>query len=88
MKSSLIEIKIGNPIKTEDGRIGILRDMKLVPNGMNNPELVTVLFVELDGDRGRGVMSATSNRFFPVDEFEYAEFYPSVHMNRMHEEIN
>jgi hypothetical protein len=88
MKSSLIEIAIGNPIKFEDGRIGILRDIKLVPNGMSNPELVSILYVEIDSFRGKVMMSATSNRFTPVDEFEYEEFYPSVHSNRLSEQLS
>ena len=88
MKSSLIEIAIGNPVKFEDGRIGILRDIKLVPNGMTNPELVSILYVEIEGFRGKVMMSATSNRFTPVDDAEYAEFYPSVHSNRLSEEMS
>lgn len=88
MASTLIEIAIGNPIKFEDGRIGILRDVKLTPNGYSNPEIVAILFVEIDGFRGRGIMSATANRFTPVDEFEYEELYPSVHTNRMSERLS
>lgn len=83
MKSSLIEIAIGNPIKFEDGRIGILKDIRLTPNGINDPQLISILYVEMEGFRGLGIMSATSNRFTPVDEFEYEEFYPSVHLNRL-----
>lgn len=80
MKSSLIEIAIGNPIKFEDGRIGILKDIRLTPNGINDPQLISILYVEMEG---LGIMSATSNRFTPVDEFEYEEFYPSVHLIRL-----
>ena len=88
MKTSLIKIAIGNPVKFEDGRIGILKDIQLVPNGMSNSELVTILFVEIDGFRGRGIMSATSNRFTPINDFEYEEFYPSVHSNKLSEKLD
>ena len=84
----MIEIAIGNPIKFEDGRIGILRDIRLTPNGINDPQLITILYVEMEGYRGRGVMTATSNRFTPVDEFEYEEFFPSVHMSRLSERMS
>jgi len=79
--SSLINIKNGDPIQYEDGRIGILRDTKLMPNGSCNPELVSVLYVELNGS----MISATSNRFKPVKDHQYDEFYPSVHLNRLTE---
>jgi hypothetical protein len=80
----MIEIAIGNPIKFEDGRIGILRDLKMTPNGMSDRSIVTILYVEMEG---RGIMSATSNRFTPVDEFEYEELYPSVHLNRLNDRL-
>lgn len=85
MKSSLIEIKIGNPIiETSSGRVGTLKDIKLTPNGMTSPDLVVILYVEMETGNGKtSIMSATSNRFRPLDSFEYEEFYPSVHMNRM-----
>ena len=84
MKSSMIEIAIGNPIKFEDDRIGILRDLKMTPNGMNDRSIVTILFVEMEGG---GIMSATANRFTPVDDFEYEELYPSVHLNRLNDKL-
>jgi hypothetical protein len=78
----MIEIAIGNPVKFEDGRVGILRDVKLTPNGMVDTSIVPILYVELEGG---GIMSATANRFKPVDEFEYTELYPTVHLNRLAE---
>jgi hypothetical protein len=77
--SALINIKIGDPIQYEDGRIGILRDIKLMPNGINNPEIVAILYAELKGS----IISATSNRFKPADNTSYEEFYPSVHLSRI-----
>ena len=85
--SSLIQIKIGEKVLYEDGRIGKLVDMKLVPNGSTKTELVVILFVEMDGRDGKSVMSATSNRFKPAPKETYDEFYPSVHASRMSDEI-
>jgi hypothetical protein len=41
----------------------------------------------MDGRNGKTVMSATSNRFKPAPEETYDEFYPSVHVIRMSDEI-
>lgn len=79
--TSLIEVAIGKKVQYEDGRIGILRDIKLVPNGTHRPELIAVLFVEVEGS----IVSATSNRFTSIEDEEYEEFYPSVHLSRMSE---
>ena len=87
MKSSMIEIAIGNPVKYEDGRIGILRDVKLTPNGINDTSLIPILYVEMNSRNGKSIMSATANRFKPTEEFEYAELYPTVHLNRLTEQI-
>ena len=86
--SSLIEIKIGERVLYEDGRIGTLVDMSLVPNGVSNPELVVILYVEMDGRNGKSVISATSNRFKPVPDETYSEFYPSVHTIRLSDEVS
>jgi hypothetical protein len=77
--SALINIKIGDPLRYEDGRRGILRDIKLMPNGVSNPEIVAVLYVEMNGS----MISATSNRFKHADDHSYEEFYPSVHLNKL-----
>jgi hypothetical protein len=85
--SSLIEIKIGERVLYEDGRVGKLVDIKLVPNGVSNPELVAILYVEMNGRNGKGIMSATSNRFKPAPETAYDEFYPSVHASRLSDKL-
>jgi hypothetical protein len=86
--SSLIQIKIGEKVLFEDGRVGKLIDMKLVPNGTRNTQLIVILFVEMDGRNGKSVMSATSNRFKPVHAETYNEFYPSVHVIRLSDELH
>ena len=85
--SSLIQIKIGEKVLYEDGRIGKLVDMRLVPNGSHNTQLVVILFVEMDGRNGKSVMGDISNRFKPAPEETYDEFYPSGHAIRMSDEI-
>lgn len=52
-------------------------DMVLTPNGMTNPKLVCLIFAETEDGRH---ISATSDKFFPLDSEEYPEFYPSVHL--------
>jgi|688.fasta_scaffold338608_2 hypothetical protein len=86
-KTSLFEINIGDKVLYEDGRIGTLVSTKLTPNGRTNPGLVTILFVEMDGIRGKSIMSATPNRFKPVSGYEYTELYLSVHVSRLSDEI-
>ena len=85
MSSCLIEVKIGEPVvEIESGRIGKLKDIKLVPNGVVDPRLVVVLYVEMENPNGKtSLMSATSNKFKALESFEYDEMYPSVHMNRL-----
>lgn len=87
MKSSLIEIGIGKAVLYEDGRVGVVRDIKITPNGISNPKLVALLFVEIDNEGKKSMVSATSDRFFPAEDEEYEELYPSVHLNRMVTEI-
>jgi hypothetical protein len=77
---SLIEIKNGEKVLYEDGRIGNLVGMKLVPNGTHDTQLVVILYVEIDGYNGKSLVCATSNRFKPAPEETYGEFYPSVHL--------
>lgn len=86
--SSMIEIKIGEKVLYEDGRVGKLVDMKLTPNGFNDRSLVVILYVEIEGRNGKGIgiMSATSNRFKPANE-TYEEFYPSVHASRLTDKL-
>jgi len=85
--SSMIEIKIGDSLLYEDGRIGKLVDMKLTPNGFTDRSLVVILYVEMEGRHGKGIMSATSNRFKPAPDTAYDEFYPSVHASRLSDKL-
>ena len=88
MKTSLIGIEIGNKIKEiSSGRIGKLRDFKLTPNGINDPKLVAILFVEMNGERGKSVISATADKFEPIDDEGYIELFPSVHVNKISDSL-
>jgi hypothetical protein len=80
MKSSLIQLNIGDPVLYEDGEILTIRHIRLVPNGKNDPELVTLVFAER---KNGNLVSATSNRFKPAPDHEYPEFYPSVFINQI-----
>lgn len=76
MKNCLIKLGVGSRVREIDGdRVGKIISINLVPNGINNPELVASLVVEWD--KG-GKISATSKHFAPLDNERYEEFYPSI----------
>ena len=61
MKTSMFEVKIGDKVMEKDsGRIGILKDIRLVPNGIDYPELVAILYVWC-GEQDRMVESTSEN---------------------------
>jgi hypothetical protein len=41
----------------------------------------------MEGRHGKGIMSATSNRFKPAPDTAYDEFYPSVHASRLSDKL-
>jgi hypothetical protein len=88
MKSSLIRVKIGDFVMYTDGRQGILKDIQLVPNGISDTSLIAILYVEMNESRGKGTMSATSDKFKVIEEFEYDEFYPTPHLIKLSENNN
>ena len=85
--SSMIEIKIGDSLLYEDGRVGKLVDMKLTPNGFTDRSLVVILYVEMDTRNGKAIMSATSNRFNPAPDTVYEELYPTVHLMKLTDKL-
>ena len=76
MKSVCIKIQKGEPVIEIGGRKrrGVIEDFELTPNGRNSPGIVAVLHVKFDD----GGVVATSDKFKPVDDFEYSEFFPSA----------
>lgn len=81
----MIEIKPGDLVmETSTGRIGKLQNIKLTPTGINNPELCVILYVSMETEgKGRSVLSATADKFQPVDDENYTEFYPTVEACRI-----
>lgn len=79
MKSSLIKIEKGQKV-LYDGNIVIIEDFIMVPNGVNDPKLVCLIYAKRENGN---IVSATSDKFFPSEDENYEEFYPSVHMSAM-----
>ena len=85
-ESCLIELKIGDKVQhIGTGRVGVLRDIKIVPNTrqdvIDGRGLVACLYVKFDSSR----ILATSDNFMPlIDEpYEYEQFYPSAHLEKI-----
>lgn len=68
-ETSLLSIRIGDILQYEDGRIGQLVDLDIVPNGTDDTSIVLLLKLKLD----TGYIWAASNRFKPVDNILYLE---------------
>jgi len=83
-ETCLIELKVGDRVKRfGDGRFGVLKDIKLVPNTRHDVDgfgLVTILYVKMDSG---SVQWATSDKFLPVVDESYDEFYPTAHLDKM-----
>jgi hypothetical protein len=84
MKSSLVKLNPGDKIfhKTWDGEreeVTFL-DSILTPNGRNDPQLVVLIYVRKENGN---ILEATSNHFEFLENADYEEFYPSVHMNKL-----
>ena len=81
MKSSMIRINIGDKVLYNRNRSGWITvtifDMVLVPNGIDHPELISVIYAQKEDG---GMISATSDKFKPMEETDYEEFYPTPHM--------
>lgn len=64
-----IEIRIGDKVRYEDGRIGELKKIELKPNGCKNPSLIALLTVKMDNSN----IVATSDKFTPVPNELYLD---------------
>lgn len=67
--TACIEIRVGDTIKYEDGRVGELKKIELKPNGTQNPFLVAILTVKMVNS----TVSATSDKFRPVANVHYLD---------------
>jgi len=85
MKNSMIEITIGSKVmETSTGRIGIVQNFKVTPSGGFNPKLCTIMYVKMeDPIKGISVLSATVDKFEPIDSEEYPDFWPTVEACRL-----
>jgi len=83
MKSSLVRIKKGDKIQY-NSHIDAWEDVTflesmLVPNGVNDPRLVSLIFAKR---KNGNFICATSDKFKAHDNVNYDEFYPSVHLGK------
>lgn len=67
--TACIEIRVGDSVKYEDGRIGELKKIELKPNGTQNPFLVAIMTVKLK----YSTITATSDKFKPVENVQYLD---------------
>lgn len=68
-RTACIEIREGDKVKYDDGRVGILKKIELKPNGVNNPYLIALLTVKLD----KSMVTATADKFSPVPNEKYLD---------------
>lgn len=75
MKTSLIQLRIGDPIIYEPNERNIqmiVEDIKLTPNGINDSKLVALIIAK----RNDGFMvEATSDKFILTEWYEYSSVY-------------
>jgi len=77
--SSLIRIDIGDKVSYNGEPVEVL-DVVLTPNGVNDMSLVALVYARKENGN---TVSATSKHFFPLDEWEYEEFYPTPHHSKL-----
>ncbi len=68
-KTACIEIRAGDWVMYDDGRIGILKKIELKPNGCQDATLISLLTVKL----GNSIVTATSDKFTPVPNEQYLD---------------
>ncbi|MFW6311061.1 MAG: hypothetical protein ACOC1K_02375 [Nanoarchaeota archaeon] len=78
--TSLIKLQKRNLVQFENDKVEII-DFVLTPNGVSDPKLVCVVYAKRL--RNGNIVSATSENFKPLEDVEYEEFYPSVHLNSL-----
>lgn len=75
MKTSLVQLRIGDSViyEPDNRKIPLIIDeIKLVPNGINDPKLVAVITAKhSNGFR----VEATSDKFIVDDQYEYNSIY-------------
>lgn len=68
-KTACIEIRVGDTVRYEDGRLGELKKIELKPNGIDSPSLVALLTVKFIDS----TIIATSDKFEPAENVQYLD---------------
>ncbi len=88
MKNSKIEITNGCKVmEISSGRVGIVQNFKITPLGIFKPELCAIIYVLMESEKGKSIVSATVDKFRPVDSEDYPEYYPTVEACRISDMI-
>jgi hypothetical protein len=76
-QTCLLEIVKGDRVVESSGRRrrGRVVDFRLTPNGINDPKLVCLLVVDIEGG---GRVVSTADKWLPVEDDYYIECYPSL----------
>lgn len=69
-RTACIRIRVGDLIKYDDGRIGILDKIELVPNDAETGKLIAVLTVKMPNSQ----VSTTADKFTPVPGQQYLDY--------------
>ena len=72
-----IRVQVNDPVVEirHPHRTGIIKQIVMVPNGVNDLSLIALLHINFDGG---GEMISTSDKFKIVDGYPYVEFHPST----------
>jgi len=72
-----IQVQVNDPVVEirHPHRTGIIKQIVMAPNGINDLSLIALLYVKFDGG---GEIISTSDKFKIVDGYPYAKFYPST----------
>lgn len=78
---TLVCIKKGDKLLYESSSdrsfVVTVLDIVSVPNGAMDPKIVSLIFAKKEDGN---IISATSNRFKIIEDFDYEEFYPTPHL--------
>ena len=78
MKSALVRFNPGDKILHNGEKVEFL-DAVITPNGINNPELVAIIYARRNNGN---TISATADRFKICEDEEYETWYPTPHHSK------
>jgi hypothetical protein len=74
--TSMIAINVGDKVFDKQRKqIGIVKNIKLVPNGNIDTDKSLIALLSVAFDNGKVV--STANNFEPIEDYDYEECYPS-----------